>query len=153
MLFQRGGLSGTAQAATRYLFMATSKSPWVCIMLPAARMAWESTGHSLDTYWRREASFRKRKKKGRQETRRYAWRPLTFCFGSIALKDAQLWVLLTISIKTHHGDGVRERGWERVSYTPCSCWDQTWGRCRGAQRLFDISPAGKQTNKGCAFQT
>lgn len=41
MLFQSGGLSGTAQAATRYLFMATSKSPWVCIMLPAARMAWE----------------------------------------------------------------------------------------------------------------
>ena len=41
MLFQRGGLSGTTQAATRYLFMATSKSPWVCIMLPAARMAWE----------------------------------------------------------------------------------------------------------------
>lgn len=41
MLFQRGGLSGTAQAATRYLFMATSKSPWACIMLPAARMAWE----------------------------------------------------------------------------------------------------------------
>lgn len=40
MLFQRGGLSGTTQAATRYLFMATSKSPWVCIMLPAARMAW-----------------------------------------------------------------------------------------------------------------
>lgn len=39
MLFQRGGLSGTTQAATRYLFMATSKSPWVCIMLPAARMA------------------------------------------------------------------------------------------------------------------
>lgn len=41
MLFHRGGLSGTAQAATLYLFMATSKSPWVCIMLPAARMAWE----------------------------------------------------------------------------------------------------------------
>lgn len=43
MLFHSGGLSGTAQAATLYLFMATSKSPWVCIMLPAARMAWEET--------------------------------------------------------------------------------------------------------------
>ena len=39
MLFQSGGLSGTMHAATRYLFMATSKSPWVCIILPAARMA------------------------------------------------------------------------------------------------------------------
>lgn len=39
MLFHRGGLSGTAHAATLYLFIATSKSPWVCIMLPAARMA------------------------------------------------------------------------------------------------------------------
>lgn len=43
MLFQRGGLSGTVKAATRYLFIATSKSPCVCIMLPAARMAWEKT--------------------------------------------------------------------------------------------------------------
>lgn len=41
MLFQRGGLSGTAQATTLYLVRATSKSPWVCIMLPAAKMAWK----------------------------------------------------------------------------------------------------------------
>lgn len=39
MLFQRGGLSGAAQATTLYLVRATSKSLWVCIMLPAARMA------------------------------------------------------------------------------------------------------------------
>ena len=39
MLFQSGGLSGTAQATTLYLVRATSKSPWVCIMLPAAKMA------------------------------------------------------------------------------------------------------------------
>lgn len=62
MLFQRGGLSGTAQAATLYLFMATSKSPWVCIMLPAARMAWESRGHSLNTYCKQEAFFGEKKK-------------------------------------------------------------------------------------------
>lgn len=39
MLFHSGGLSGTAQATTLYLVRATSKSPWVCIMLPAAKMA------------------------------------------------------------------------------------------------------------------
>lgn len=41
MLFQSGGLSGTAQATILYLVRATSKSPWVCIMLPAAKMAWK----------------------------------------------------------------------------------------------------------------
>lgn len=40
MLFQRGGLSGTLLATTLYLERATSKSPWACIMLPAARVAW-----------------------------------------------------------------------------------------------------------------
>lgn len=42
MLFQSGGLSGTAQAATRYLVRATSKSPCVCIMLPAAKIAFNT---------------------------------------------------------------------------------------------------------------
>lgn len=51
MLFQSGGLSGTVKAATRYLFMATSKSPCVCIMLPAARMAWEEKKKNMDSLY------------------------------------------------------------------------------------------------------
>ena len=39
MLFHSCGLSGDEVAAIRYLERATSKSPWSCIIDPAARMA------------------------------------------------------------------------------------------------------------------
>lgn len=41
MLFHSGGLSGAVLAITRYLERATSKSPCACIMLPAAKVAFE----------------------------------------------------------------------------------------------------------------